>query len=409
MSIAAMRYRYLDDETNVSVKDFTGLNDNSIYNAEDTSSTSTIEANSTNDSALSMMSDSVSELSNMVGSASASTMTTLKSALDSALNTISKLKLPDVVSNIIDSLKSMDLGGVKDFLKDLFHIGSAFLCNNLDFLKLAMLGYAINKNVLAGLMLGLLGSWLDRYCKGFTQSEMANSSKKETIEKMFPFAGKQITPNNAFNTFSKTYSDYLKSQAVGTPTTALSRPDFLSGVLSGNVTGSVNNLKDSEVSYVDKLSYESDLDTQLMSCTPDSTEYMNILSAKGEMSKLPLVSDERRDRNLRYSNITDQLGAMAKNMQNVDLSSVDNAFGLSTLQKGLYDKINLFKANSANSSEINTRDTMSGSFDNYDFSQVLPTTSPEEVTYMNDTSEDEEDSAHRYNDIHPSSEIFLEY
>lgn len=114
---------------------------------------------------------------------------TLKDAMDSAMN--ASMELPQTVKDIFGKLKALDLKGVKDFLGDMLSVGAKFLCNNLDFLKLFMLGYALNKNILSGLLIALLLTWLDRFCKGFIlETAMANPLGK--LGQVIPYAGTSV-------------------------------------------------------------------------------------------------------------------------------------------------------------------------------------------------------------------------
>ena len=141
MAISAQRFNFLDRETNVGVKDFTQLVDNSVYTAVPDLSELDLELMQ-DDGTMELMQHNLDALADMTKDDSIADQ--LKDAMDSAINAISNMELPDTVKNIFDSLKKLDLKGVKDFLGDMLKVGARFLCNNLDFLKLFMLGYAIS-------------------------------------------------------------------------------------------------------------------------------------------------------------------------------------------------------------------------------------------------------------------------
>ena len=165
MAIAAVRFKFLDKETNISTKDFSALTDNQVYNSASEAVDSALAGLKEGESVLDSLSSSMSELKDMIESGLSSVSDAVKSALNSAIDAIGKLELPTMVKDIFNSLKELDLGGVKDFVSDLLKVGGSFLCNNLDFLKMFMLGFALNGNVIGGLLTALLMSWLDRICK----------------------------------------------------------------------------------------------------------------------------------------------------------------------------------------------------------------------------------------------------
>jgi len=404
MSIAAQRFKYLDKETNLPTVDFSKLNDNSVYNSVDEIINSAIAEAKEKDELIEKVSSSLSDLQDAIMNATSEVMQTLKDALNAAIDAISNLEMPDIVKDIFDSLKKLDLGGVKDFMKDLLHVGSKFLCNNLDFLKLFMLGYALNKNIIAGLLTALLLSWLDRYCKGFTQSEMKASGPLSSIEKIISPKGIVMNAANTFNNFTQTYASYLNAKSPIPLLTPVSRNDFTMSARSGNFKNNLLNLRNSEISHSARREYIYDIDQQLTQYPSHSNEYRNLLSARGELIKLPLIHTERRDKNIQYSNLSDKLGSMAKNIQNVDLNSV-NTYNLSELERGLFTKVQEFKKNSCTSADVATRTHESGSFSDFDFEKVMPAVTPAEKEHLEKI--DYVDTSHRTHDMHPTTEVFL--
>ena len=134
MAIAAQRFNFLDRETNIATKDFTSLVDNSVYNTLDHSVDTALSNIQNSEGMLNALQGSMEDLSNMLDSQGI--MDSLSDALNSAMDAIGNLDLPDIVKDIFNSLKNLDFQGLKDFFKDLLHVGSTILCNNLDFLKL---------------------------------------------------------------------------------------------------------------------------------------------------------------------------------------------------------------------------------------------------------------------------------
>lgn len=398
MAISAQRFKFLDHETNIPIQDFNKIVDNSVYNINDTIETSISELQN-NTEILDTLQNSLKDLTEMITNNDIAN--TLKDALDSALDSLSNIELPDVVKDIFSSLKELDLDGVKDFFKDILKIGGSFLCNNLDFLKNFLLGISLNPNILAGLLIGLLLSWLDRFCKEFTKEEQSNTSNKDLIYAMFPTNAIKIDSTSAFSKFTNLYSDFLKASSPLNLSVALNTTEFLNNVLSGNISSVINNLRNSEISSLDRDNYINILNTSLSSYSESSPEYRNILKAKGELINLPLISTERIDKNIRYSNLSDQLGSYIKQIPNVAINS-NTPFGLSNIEQSLYNKMNELKSIASNSS-INT--IPERSFNDFDFSSVLPTLTIEEKDYL----ENLEYKSETYKDsgIHPTTEVFF--
>lgn len=399
MAIAAQRFNFLDRETNIGIKDFTTISDNAVYNTVDQLTESSMVVNQ-DKGILNSLQSNLNELTTMIQSNAVADE--LKVALNSAIDTISAMDLPGVVNDIFTSLKSLDLQGVKDFFGEMLHIGSSFLCDNLDFLKLFMLGYSFNKNILSGLIIALLLSWLDRFCKGSSAQETALSDGRGIMDMMFQPKGVNVTTGNAFSSFTKYYSDHLKANIPIPAIVTFDNPTFMNNIITGNISTSINNLRDSEVSDQGKLNFLSLLDTNLSAYAPGSVEYNNILSARGQLMNTPMVSVTRRDNNIRYSNLSDKFGSFIKNLGSVELQA-SNLLNLSVVEQGLYDKMASLKTLSQNSSTLQS--IPNNGFDGFNFNTVTPALSPDETTYLMGLNTPTD--SHRLYDIHPSSEVFL--
>lgn len=405
MAIAAQRFNFLDKDTNISISDFTKLSDNAIYNTVDQLAETALESAKDLEPALKTLQGGLSELSSMVENSFDEVGDTLKEALNSAMDTISNMELPDVVNDIFDSLKKLDFDGLKGFFKDLLRIGSIFLCNNLDFLKLFMLGFSLNKNILSGLLIALLLSWLDRYCKEFTKEEIARSNNRDKIDLMFPPKGVKVTNDNAFDLFTGYYSDYLKNTAPFSLPTPLTPANFIANVVSGDITNSILNLKNSEISSSSKDVYLNSIVYNLANYPVGSPEYNNLLIAKGKLLNTAFINDTRRNNNLNFEFLSDKLGSFAKNLVNVEIKPL-TLFNVTEVQKSLFDKLNQLKSNASNNSNLLTRSNNTGSFNDFDFNSILPSLSQEEKDYILNNSK--ETDSHRLYDLHPTSTVLLE-
>lgn len=400
MAISAQRFNFLDKETNVGVKDFTKLVDNSVYTGF-TDLTSTALEEIQDSGIMDTMQSSLDDLTDML--ANNDIVDTLKDAMDSAMDAISNMELPDTIKDIFDSLKKLDFQGVKDFFKDMLKVGAKFLCNNLDFLKLFMLGYALNGNILGGLMIALLLSWLDRFCKGFSAEETAAANPLGKVNQCFPDAGTKVTSDSAFGQFSGYYSDFIKASEPLGLTVQMPQSNAISSVLSGDISSVLGNARSSEMSYADRNSLVGSLQSQLGSFSPSSSEYRNILQASGDLKNLPLISTERRDNNLRYENLSDKFGSYIKNLGNVNIQPM-NLMSLNDIEKGLYSKMSDLKLASANNSMLQS--TPNGSFSDFGFDSILPAVTNEERLALLATPGNTD--SHRTRDLHPTTAVFLE-
>lgn len=400
MAISAMRFNFLDRETNVGVKDFTQLVDNSVYTGfTDLTSTALEEIQDTG--IMDTMQQSLDDLTDMLQNNEI--VDTLKDAMDSAMSAISNMELPQTVKDIFDSLKKLDFQGVKDFLGDMLKVGAKFLCNNLDFLKLFMLGYALNKNILSGLLIALLLSWLDRFCKGFTAQETSMANPLGKLGQVIPNMGTVVTSSSAFNQFSGYYSDFIKASAPLGLQVQMPLMDAVTNIKGGDISSVIANARGSEMSFADRNSLIGNLKTELSSSIPGSIQHSNLLRGIGDLKSIPLISETRRDNNLRYENLSDKFGSYMKNLVKVDLQPI-NLVSLSDAQKGLYNKMASLKTSAASNSLLQC--TPNDSFSDFDFESVLPAVDATEKATL--LASDTVTDSHRTLDFHPTSAVFLE-
>lgn len=405
MSISSQRFRFLDKETNVGTTDFLSLSDNSVYTAAVEGAETVADAIKEGESVLSAMEESISDLMDKVNNASTAIMQKIKDALDMAIDKIMNMKLPGFVTKILDSLKGLDLGGVKGFFKDLLRVGSTFLCNNLDFLKSFMLGYSLTENILSGLLIGLVLSWLDRYCKGFSKQEVLAATSKGKLGMLFKNGGITLTPETVLGKFSNAYADLVRLSKPYTPNLPYSTTDFITKVLSGEGKDAIRNLRGAEISSGKRKEYISFLETNLSNYPPNTSEYLTILNARADLINTPLIAEERIEKANNYVNLNDALGSIALNLKDIDTRDI-NTYTLNETEKTLLVKLEEFKQTVEASSDIQTRDHEQGSFSDFNFNNILPTPTEEEIVYL-DSLEGLEES-YRYNGLHPTTEVFTE-
>ncbi len=410
MAISAQRFNYLDRETNVGVREFNNLTDNVVYTAGQDLVESALALAKDTEGLLNTLEGKMSDIESMINSTLEDAGSLLKDALNIAMDAISKIEMPSFVKKIFNSLKSLDLSGVKSFFKEALQLGSSFLCHNLDFLKNFLLGFSIDKNILSGLIIGLSLSWMDKFCKEATQQESSKASNREKIDMQFPQTGVNVTSDNAYDLYTTYKSDFVKYSTGLSLSLPQTSEDFLSSVKSGNVDYSITNLQNSEIDDVTRDSYLEDIDTSLEYTDPGSYEFNNLLEAKGKLSTLATVNLDRRENNLQYEHLKDKLGSFSKNLINVDIKPLSiytaNKANFSQVQEDLYSQLTVLKNNATNSEELNIASHETGSFDRIDFSTILPSSSNEEVTYLEGLPNTSD--SHRLYDAHPTTEMFME-
>lgn len=405
MAIAAQRFKFLDRETNLGIKDFTTLTSNAVYTAEEQLTKTALSLTKDNDQVLKKLHGSIVDLEKMVNSTLNDSAGILKTALNSSIDSISNIDTPPTIKKMFNSLKELDLSGVKSFFKQALSLGSAFLCHNLDFLKNFTIGFSINKHILGGLITGLLLSWLDRYCKGYTKEETAKASPISKIGMIIKPTGTEVNSKNIYSLYSAYKSDFLKSKSPIGLSAPASVSSFITSVTSGNVDYSLTNLKNSEISDTLRNSYISAIDTNLGLHLPTSTEYTSLLDARGKLLTSSFINPTRRDNAIAYEHLSDKLGSFSKNMTSVNIEPVSN-FSLSTEDQAIYSELFTLKNTASTSMELNTRSHDTGSFDHLDFTTILPESSPTSTNYL--LSLNKESDSHKLYDIHPTTEVFME-
>jgi len=311
MAIAAQRFKFLDKETNIPTVDFSSLSDNQVYNNFTELVDSAIASTKEADTLLEAVAESMSELAAMIESGVASVMDSINAAVNSIIDSLSKIELPGILKKALDFIKKFSPTAMFDFFKDALKAGGRFLCNNLDFLKMFMLGFSLTGSLLSGLLIGLIMSLLDSICKSMSKEDQASSSKLEILENIVPPTGNPITTGNAFGSFVNTVGDYAKKAGFTVTSNPMSIGDFINNVKDGNVLSSITNLKASEITSTVKQAYTNAINTTLSTVTRGTPQYNNLLQAKGDLFSVPLVSEERRLNEFSFSNVSDQLGSLS--------------------------------------------------------------------------------------------------
>jgi len=394
MAIATERFKFLDKENNLFTVDFNKLDDNSVHNYVD----EVIDSAFTD---IKEKEELINNLNNFIGNVSNEITKSIDEVANTVLDEINNTNIPSFVKDVFDLVKNVNLDGVESSLKDLISFGRKLLCDGIN-IKLPNLG--IDIDLFLGLVIDLALKKIDLCRDDFTTEEVRTMNPVNKIEEFINPKGLVVTEDNVFDNFTQVYSSFLKSESPIQLTQPPGINDFLNNVISGNIGVSIKILRNSEISFSMKQDYLSSINNKLSEYASDSIEYKNLLSARGELIKLPLISEERRNKNIQFENLSDKIGTMAKNIKEVSLTSVD-IFNMSKLEKDIFNKIKDFKNNSMIDLDLNTRSNNTGSFRDYDFTRLMPEISDEEKEYLLNLNY--KDTSHRIHDIHPTTEVFL--
>lgn len=403
MSVAAQRFRYLDNETNVPIADLSSITGNYNFNIpqENTQITS-FDFNNSGGDILKSLSGSLEDLKNLNFA-----NVDFSGTIDKVLASISKLDLPDFVKDAFSFLKDLDLDKLKGFVKDAFDIGMVLLCNSLDFLKNFMLGKALTNNVLSGLLIAFLLSLLDKICDAYLNKNVRqNASHQEQLDYLIP-PKNNITNANAYNEFKGAYSDYLQSNPADymTPNTSFNTDTFLTNattMTASQINTAVNGLADNEFSSDDRSAFLSALDTKLTGYQPTSAEYSNLLRVKGDFINLPPVSPIRSNKSIGYQYLKDKLGKLSQALPNITVNQ-SQAATMSAAEQAIFANFTTFQQTvTAQQAQFNYRSLQTGSFDDIDFSTLLPVATTDmknSILGLNIPG-----TSHRWRDLSPTSE-----
>ncbi|QXN70618.1 hypothetical protein AGENTSMITH_214 [Bacillus phage vB_BspM_AgentSmith] len=198
MAIAAQRNKVLDRETNLAVMDFNDIQSNDAYSAPVAKLTKLAESMSKK---AEFAESKIKDIMKAVEEAPAKLLKFVQDLMAKIVDRMSKIKLPAFVRNILDKLKSMDLSGFKSFFQRILKVGASLFCNNLDMLLGFFTGYAISKNILSGLLMGLLFSWLNRICSENSKESLASLSPLGRLEAMTGSMYDLLSANEFLGTF----------------------------------------------------------------------------------------------------------------------------------------------------------------------------------------------------------------
>ncbi len=408
MAISAQRLKVLDLETNIPVLDFTKLtNNNEVFGLVDDLNAFVPDAMSKLNGLMDKLTNGIKGLEASLKNAVKGLVDKIKGLVSSIIDMIPKLGLPSFIKDIFNLIMSMDKMGVSNFLKDALNVGSMSLCNNRDFLGVAGGAALLSNDILSGVLIALVISWVDRKCKNLSKEEQASMSSKEIVETIVPYAGETVTQNTMFPTgvgLFKSYTDYMTALS-GTIPTQLTTAEFMTEVLAGNVDQVIYNLAVNELSYSEKQTYVQAVSSAIFNATYGTPEYDRLNDAWSKLQTLSPISPTRKTANVAFSNVTDTIGRNLRNLIKAYNSFSIPKIGLSAVELGLLAKIEQLIGSAKYSYDFMGRDSSSGSYLTFDFSTIFPPLTSEELIYLGFVKPDP--SVYKFNNISPTTEVYF--
>lgn len=340
-------------------------------------------------------------------------MNQVKGAIDDAINRILNSPLFGFVGDILSLLVSLDNLGLKSFLSGEIKAGNLAMCDNLDLLQGMFSGITIPKNILDGLFSGLAIDWLARICKPYSRYDELNASNRDKLEMVVPYGGTPVFKDQMWDNFSGLTSGLLNSEKE---VVRESRLLILPGDLSDMVRESnMDNVRDiiqgihlprqDKVMAVQSLMDEFYLtkDKRRASKQDRLAQELLLLEAKGIAEFEPKFSRKDVIKAKTLPRAKDALGTFIVNLADIDFKEV-NQFGIDEQMPGLYDKLVLVRE-FGQTYEFTSRGKNSGAFHSFDFSSIKDIFTEDELATFR--SMKASDYSHRWNGLHPTSEIFV--
>ena len=417
MAISAQRFKFLDKETNVPTQDLLSLKDNQVYNTLlPTAITSLMgmkdisgvlgELNSQLSGGLGLgMLSGLNGVSGLLPNGLPALPANLQSVVTDTIAKLPDIKMPDALKGAAGMLNQLNPTGVQDFFTDALKVGLPTLPQNLNVLKLAGSGLSLGDNSLAGLTSSLVLSSAPILSNALGVGDLTGLTKIAKLEALAP---KLLSSVNVTNVYNKVTSLCGDAMAAFSPITVPPLQDDLDGLLGlvrdGEGESVISGLRASEIDYFQKEEILAKLDLAISSVAETSQEYGFYLQARGDIQTLPLISDDRRNLSLQYSNINDQLGMLSQDLVDLDLGQVDR-FNFTPTQNAMFGKIELFQQQVKSNPDILTREAKTGSFSDVDFASILPVPTIEELSTVSSASAN--NACHRTFGLHPTTEAFL--
>lgn len=256
--------------------------------------------------------------------------------LDKIIEGFKNLKLPNFIRNALDKLMGLDLSGVKSFLSNAFKIGKAFYCANIGAFTGLITG-AMNKNILSGVLIGMVMDWLGRLLGCHVPSTVSNSSNRSIVESLLGYGGVTLTKDSLIPQFSNSYLNYTKKQSAKQDKSYPKVPgkeQLLESITDTAFTESlIYGIKTDGVDPKHKDNYIKLLDELLVDTTVGSPEQENLSSIRKEVITSGPVTNS--DTLTTLAKDTDTINDIVVDIQDNGISSKDKENYIKVIDKTL--------------------------------------------------------------------------
>lgn len=360
-------------------------------------------------SALSKLRDMANKVGNLVDlvmGAPKRIIDAVTKIINDVVNRIMGSKIAGWIGDLFGMLKNLSEKGVKDFLLGELGSGNLGMCDNSDVLQAYLNGIYIPENIMQGIFADLALSWGNRVCKNATRSQEQSSSNRDVLDLLSPYGGSETTRESVFGDFTSIASGYyeyakdlFKFRAV-----TFSGVNYLETIYKTDIEKFREAVIDIPLSKDEKLAIVTNaLDNPDPDNEPEDA-LQRLLDAREIILELPTYSRSEVIKATNLPRAKDALGTFFKNMSEIDFDRVSQA-GMIAEEKEILKKLRTLQK-STNIVDFKARGTTSGSFHNYDFTEVLSIFTPEEVDYIR--SQPIDLRTHRYNNMHPTAEVFID-
>lgn len=398
MAISANSFNFLDKDLEVGLKELTSIVDNKVYSIRQDIEDSILDFNNNILGPLRDIVGKVTSTIDMVKTTTEKVINTITTAINKTVGTLIDTVENSYIKKTLDQLIDLDRKGVEDFLRVSSSAGSMVFCYNLDTLTNLLNGYEIPQNILDGLIASLSIDWLNRQCKSMSPEEEYYSSNKENMNHVYTYDGVQLDKNNYLDMFSDAMFGYYYNDTMLKEPKINKEVDF-EKMTEDEIVDSFGKSGDP----IKKKNFLDDLEKQVPNNDPKATR--KFIDVKVRILELPSYE---RDVVIRTNNLPrskDMLGSVIKNLQDIDLYSVTTS-RYTEREKKIWEKLHFLKG-VTKSVEFTSRNHNAGQFQNFNFEDTLSIFDEEDKNYFL-ASRKETKYAHRYQGLHPTTEVFLD-
>ena len=399
----AVRTTYLDQEFNVPTADLSSVFGNDVFNAPeaDAEVAERLVPKEATEIAKNLK-DSFSFVKKNLN------LLDINAAARNAIQQLKSLQLTDIAARALEELENLTDSELGGFIKDMIEVGNFVLCTNLDYLKRIKKLLKFDKSILTGLLMGLMLSWLGRVCNAKLNPVIRKKfGPKRLLERTL---GTSVPSDvtAAFHSFKTYFGNYLYYQEE---LSRYANNNIVPDTYIASCVGLSVALLGAKVSYLQNYDWSSDkktamltaIDARLSIMTKNSPDYLNLLYFRGEVIKLPFVALGKSSLVKRYEYLDDYLGRLIKALPKYKLDTL-STLNFTQVENSLLTKLIVLQLRVSNESIFANRSDSLGSFDNVDFSSILPAVDMAEKTYLLTLGVSD---TFRWNGLPPTSSVFL--